>query len=328
MFTIHLAAELRETNIKVNFVHSAYAGRNIGGREGMAAFVFLREIFGFAAVAHLVDADAEEYIRNSRNSKKERPQMSSDTELPIVLVHGTMGKSEDWSSVVEKLSSSRLVIRPNYIERVAGRNSTNALAIKDLADEVVAAVRTEGKQRFDLVGCSLGAAVATCIAAEYPQMVRSLVLVSGFSNGSDPRMNLQFQLWLRLASTDKVAFTKLVLVSGLSPRFLSAFDEPTINGIIETFIASTDWRPIEQTIRVDLSLNVQEYGARIKTPTLLITGKHDQIVPPAYSENLVPDAKAIEVGSGHLIFLEKPVELASAILSFCQSQAGNFSSNQ
>jgi pimeloyl-ACP methyl ester carboxylesterase len=252
--------------------------------------------------------------------KEERRQMSNNTELPIVLVHGTMGKSEDWSRVVEKLSSSRSVIRPNYMERIAGRNSTNALAIRDLADEIVAAVRAEGKQRFDLVGGSLGAAVATCIAAEYPEMVRSLVLVSGFSKGSDPRMNLQFKLWIALASTDRVAFTKLLLVSGLSPGFLSAFDEPTINGIIENFIASTDWRPIEQTIRVDLSLDVREYAARIKTPTLLITAKHDQIVPPAYSENLVPDAKTIELDSGHLIFLEKPVDLASAILSFCNGK--------
>ena len=58
---------------------------------------------------------------------------------------------------------------------------------------------------------------------------------------------------------------------------------------------------------------------------LLITAKHDQIVPPAYSENLVPDAKTLELNSGHLIFLEKPVELASAILSFCQRQAGTVS---
>ena len=247
--------------------------------------------------------------------------MNNDKDLLIVLVHGTMGKSEDWSRVVEELSRSRSVIRPNYIEQVAGRNSANELAIKDLADEVVAAVRAEGKQRFDLVGGSLGAAVATCVAAEYPEMVRSLVLVSGFSHGSDPRLNLQFKLWLHLASIDKVAFTKLLLVSGLSPGFLSAFDEPTLNGIIENFIASTDWRPIEQTIRVDLSVDVREYAARIKAPALLITARHDQIVPPAYSENLVPDAKTIELDSGHLIFLQKPVELASAILLFCQWQA-------
>ena len=156
-------------------------------------------------------------------------------------------------------------------------------------------------------------------------MVRSLVLVSGFSHGSDPRMNLQFKLWLHLANTDKVAFTKLLLVSGLSPTFLSAFDESTLEGVVANFIASTDWRPVEQTIRVDLSVDVRKYAARIKTPTLLVTAKHDQIVPPAYSENLVPDAKTLELNSGHLIFLEKPVELASAILSFCQRQAGTVS---
>jgi 3-oxoadipate enol-lactonase len=191
-------------------------------------------------------------LKENYEIRERETSVSRDTELPIVLVHGTMGKSEDWSRVVDKLSSSRSVIRPDYIERVAGRDSTNALAVKDLADEVVAAVRAEGKQRFDLVGCSLGAAVATCVAAEYPEMVRSLALISGFSNGSDPRMNLQFKLWLRLARTDRVAFTKLMLVSGLSPGFLSAFDERTLNGIIESFIASTDWRPIEQIIRVDL----------------------------------------------------------------------------
>src|ERR1700719_2618619 len=126
-------------------------------------------------------------------SKQERRYLNDDKDLPIVLVHGTMGKSEDWSRVVEELSNSRSVIRPNYIERVAGRNSTNELAIKDLADEVVAAVRAEGKQRFDLAGGSLGAALATCIAAEYPEMVRPLVLVSGFSHGSDPWMKSAVQ---------------------------------------------------------------------------------------------------------------------------------------
>jgi hypothetical protein len=51
------------------------------------------------------------------------------------------------------------VIRPNHIERVAGRNSTSEPAIRDLGDEVVAAITAEGKQRFDLVGGSLGATV-------------------------------------------------------------------------------------------------------------------------------------------------------------------------
>jgi 3-oxoadipate enol-lactonase len=140
--------------------------------------------------------------------------------------------------------------------------------------------------RFDLVGYSLGAAVATFIAAEYSEMVRSLVLVSGFSYGGDPRMRLQFDLWLHLARTDRIALAKLLLVSGLSREFLSAFDENTIDGIVQSFVAMSDWPLIEQNIRVDLAVDVREQTKKIKAPTLSIAGKYDQIVPTFYTQEL------------------------------------------
>ena len=71
------------------------------------------------------------------------------------------------------------------------QKSTDELAIKDLADEVVAAVRAEGKHRFDLVGGSLGAAVATRVAAEYPEM------------GPFACTHIRFQPWKR--SADELA---------------------------------------------------------------------------------------------------------------------------
>jgi 3-oxoadipate enol-lactonase len=90
-------------------------------------------------------------------------------ELPVVLLHGTSGQSEDWSQVVEQLVSHRSVIRPNYAEPVAGTDSVNAPRVSDFADRVVAAAGAGGRHRFDLVGYSLGAAVATFIAAEYSE---------------------------------------------------------------------------------------------------------------------------------------------------------------
>ena len=248
---------------------------------------------------------------------KHRP--NNEEELPIVLLHGTSGQSEDWSQVVEQLTRHRPVIRLHYAAPIAGTDSANAPRVSNFADRVVAATGAGGRQRFDLVGSSLGAAVAIFIAAEYPEMVRSLVLVSGFSYGGDPRMRLQFDLWLHLARTDKIAFGKLLLVSGLSREFLSAFDQNTIDGIIQSFVAMSDWPLIEQNIRVDLAVDVREQAKNIKAPTLSITGKYDQIVPPFYTHelaDLIPTAKRTEIPSGHLSFLEQPVDLASAMLTF------------
>ena len=266
-----------------------------------------------------------EMKRNMTNTGLEKHRPNNEEELPVVLLHGTSGQSEDWSRVVEHLARHRSVIRPNYFERITGSGPANGLAISDFAARVVAAANADGRRRFDLVGYSLGAVVATFLAAEFPEMVRSLVLVSGFSYGGDPWMKLQFDLWLRLAHTDRVALTKLILLSGLSRAFLATFDESTLDGIIERFVASSDWPVIEQAIRVDLSADVREQARKISAATLLITAKFDQIVPDVYSEELtylIPRAKRFEIHSGHLSFLEKPFDLASALLRFYEKPTG------
>src|SRR5882762_11074524 len=253
----------------------------------------------------MTDSEAK---TNMTNTGLEKRRPNNEEEVPVVLLHGTSGQSEDWSQVVEQLTKYRPVIRLDYAEPVAGTDLVDAPRVSDFADRVVAAAGAGGRHRFDLVGFSLGAAVATFIAAEYAEMVRSLVLVSGFSYGGDPRMRLQFDLWLYLARTDKIALGKLLLVSGLSREFLSAFDESTLDGIIQSFVAMSDWRLIEQNIRVDLAVDVREQAKKIKAPTLSITGKYDQIVPPFYTQelaDLILTAQRAEILSGHLSFLEK-----------------------
>jgi pimeloyl-ACP methyl ester carboxylesterase len=82
---------------------------------------------------------------------------------------------------------------------------------------------------------------------------------------------------------------------------------------------TNDWPLIEQNIRVDLAVDVREQARKIKAPTLSIIGKYDQIVPPFYTQelaDLIPTEKRTEIPSGHLSFLEKPVDPASAMLTF------------
>jgi 3-oxoadipate enol-lactonase len=64
---------------------------------------------------------------------------------------------------------------------------------------------------------------------------------------------------------------------------------------------------------------VREQAEKIKAPTLSITGKYDQIVPPFYTQelaNLIPTVERAEIPAGHLSYLEKPIDLASMMLTF------------
>jgi hypothetical protein len=69
------------------------------------------------------------------------------------------------------------------------------------------------------------------------------------SNITVHAMSLQFKLWLRLVSTDKTAFSQLLLVSGLSPGYFSAFGAPTLDRIIEK-ARSTSSRTDYELIRI------------------------------------------------------------------------------
>jgi pimeloyl-ACP methyl ester carboxylesterase len=90
------------------------------------------------------------------NTGREKLRPNNEEELPVVLLHGTSGQSEDWSQVGEQLSSYRPVIRLNYAEPVASSDSVIAPRVSDFADRVVAAAEAGGNGRFDLVGYSLG----------------------------------------------------------------------------------------------------------------------------------------------------------------------------
>src|SRR5258705_13493578 len=111
------------------------------------------------------------------NTGPEKQRPNNEEHLPVVLLHGTSGQSEDWSQVVAQLTRHRPVIRLNYAEPVAGTDSANAPRVSDFADRVVAAAGAGGWHRFDLVGFSLGAAGFTIFSGGDLEMGCFLVVV-------------------------------------------------------------------------------------------------------------------------------------------------------
>ena len=240
----------------------------------------------------------------------------------LVLLHGTTGFSEDWSGVVGSLLENRVVIRPDYMNSKLTAGSAYTSTMAEAASRVLSAAAATSGSPFDLVGYSLGAGVAAFIAAEHPEVVRSLVLISGFAYGGDVWMKLQFNLWLDLLRTDRIALTRLLLLTGPSRDFVSNMDEDTMAAAIQAFAASSDWESIQHAIRLDLNVDLRDH--KIAAPTLLITAKHDRIVPEFYSQQLARLAVGVqraEIDSGHLSFLEQPAPLATTISSFVDSRS-------
>jgi pimeloyl-ACP methyl ester carboxylesterase len=241
----------------------------------------------------------------------------------MVLLHGTGGNAEtNWGSLVDQLAQVRTVVRPDYSGSGETTDDGRSLTVAMLAAQVVAAAQTAGKTPFDLVGFSLGGSVALYVAAEYPRLVRSVVSLSGFTSCADTRQTLQFELWRDLIRTDLKAMARLLLLTGLSPDFLAGMESSSVLQAIEDIVVTNNWEGMARQVELDLTIDVSEHARRIARPSLIIGCTHDQMVPPAHSRciaGLIPNARYLELDTGHLSMLERPDQLARSILEFVES---------
>jgi pimeloyl-ACP methyl ester carboxylesterase len=112
-----------------------------------------------------------------------------------VLVNGTAALDAHWGPVIAELSKHRAVISLDYSGSGDTTDDGSALTLQKLARQVREVARASGVDWFDLVGHSLGAAIAIQLAASSPDLVRtsiSVIVTSAlcqmltFSNSAEP----------------------------------------------------------------------------------------------------------------------------------------------
>jgi 3-oxoadipate enol-lactonase len=170
---------------------------------------------------------------------------------------------------------------------------------------------------FDLVGHSLGAAIAIQLAASSADLVRSLIVVAGFSRGAEPRLKLQFELWLDLLRTNRDAFLRLLLLSGLTPAFVSRVGTSTIEDMIKGYMPLANWEGLARQVELDLAVDVSGQARRVTCPTLVINCAHDQIVTqtPELAAS-IPGSMCQQISAGHLAYFEGADEFLSLATEF------------
>jgi 3-oxoadipate enol-lactonase len=238
----------------------------------------------------------------------------------LVLLHGTGGDGRThWDPVVAELRPGRTVVRPTFAGSAGTSDGWGVLTVDLLAAQALAAADDSGLTTFDLVGYSLGAAVAARVAARSPQRVNRLVLVAGFACSDDPRMRLEFGLWRDLIATDHEAAARLFMLTGFSAAYLSALGDEQIEAGVKAGVVGDDWAGMARQVALDAAIDVRADLAMVTAPTLSIGCTQDAMVGSAHARaivGMVPGAAYAEIDAGHLVVFEAPAELARLIDDF------------
>ena len=101
----------------------------------------------------------------------------------IVLLHGGMADNSTWYAQFSGLSPHRRVVAPERQAQGHTPDRPGPLTYEGMADQTVSLLGALGLGPVDLLGWSDGGMVGTLIAAEHPELVRTLTVTgSGFSS--------------------------------------------------------------------------------------------------------------------------------------------------
>ena len=220
-----------------------------------------------------------------------------------------------WMPVLEELAKTRTLIVPSLPGFPGGDRGHSVLdshldwmlAIREILEKA-------DLSGADLAGSSVGASLALEVAALWPHTVRRLAVIAPFGlfDEKDPPTDP----WAQRA--DQVpgllcADGEIYKAMKAAPEGANSIEWP-IEQVRAAEAAARIFWPLGNT-RIEKRLRL------VQAPTLLLWGEHDKIMPRSYArvfqEGIGSNASAAVIaGAGHLAELDKPVEVAKAILDF------------
>lgn len=252
---------------------------------------------------------------------------------PVVLLHASASSAAQWRELTARLSGRFTLIAPDQFGcgGTAAWAGRHPIGLRDHARLAAEVIRRQG-QRVHLVGHSFGGAIALRLAADHPQLVRSLTLIEPVS----------FQL-LRDRDADGGALYAEIrnLASAVFESTLSGHGHAGMQGFIDYWNGDGAWAQMPADMQGRLAMQIGGVSAnfsavfadtmrladcaKIMMPTLVIAG--DRSPGPARHvaalvARAVPHALRLTLaGGGHMLPLTHAGALAEAVAAHVESGA-------
>lgn len=218
----------------------------------------------------------------------------------VILLHGGMGHSGNWSHQLPALAGYRAVLIDS---RGHGRSTRDdrPYSYQLMAGDVVAVMDAAGIERAALVGWSDGACTALVLADQAPQRVDGVFF---FACNMDP------------TGTREIDESN-PLLGRCFGRHVA--DYAALSETPQGFKAMADAVHLMQSTQPN-------YGsddlARIRTPVTVVQAEHDEFIRPEHASYLaetLPNAERVELAQvSHFAPVQRPASFNAAVLDFLQ----------
>ncbi len=250
---------------------------------------------------------------------------TDDPRPPILLLHGSgpgVSAAANWRPVIPALSAARRVIAPDQLGfggTATGEHRTYGRAA--WTEHALALLDTLGIDAVDIVGNSMGGAIALSMAVARPDSVRRIVLMGSMGvamalpAGLDTVWGYRPSLEMMREIIGLFAHDRSLITDDLVRMRYEASLHPPVRDSWEAMFPPPRQRWVD-----DLALSGAELSG-ITQPVLLVHGSDDRVVPwrtsSAQLVDLMPDARLhVLTGCGHWTMIEKTADFLAVVEPF------------
>jgi pimeloyl-ACP methyl ester carboxylesterase len=244
---------------------------------------------------------------------------SGDTNL--LFLHGWGNAASFWKDLLTNhldLSGLRC-IAASYRGHGGSSPASEGYSADRFARDMFTVADAAGADELIVVGFSMAAKFAPAMAAAAPSRVRAQVLIAPVGPDRADIPDEVFEGWIE-AAQDPIEFRKV-----LQP-FVARPIEDRLMELYCANVAIATQAALKGTSDMCSRESLVDVVRTVRIPTLIVTGKSDPLMPPAYIREEVlayfPHARVVWLPCGHEIPYEMPAETAGLLEAFLAGLQG------
>jgi pimeloyl-ACP methyl ester carboxylesterase len=230
----------------------------------------------------------------------------------ILFIHGSGWNTHMWYSQRDYLKSSMEVVLVDLPGH--GESSGDGYdSVKECTDAVHEMIREHDLGRCYIAGHSLGGAIALSLSLAYPDILKGIILI-----GTGARLRVLPQI-LEGVIKDKENTVRNISELAFSKKTTSVLKD---QAIYETMKCKGE--VVYNDFCACNRFDVMDTVNSICVPVLIICGTDDALTSPKYSlylhEAINGSRLALIDDAGHMVMMEKPMEVNRAIEEFVKDE--------
>lgn len=211
----------------------------------------------------------------------------------LVFIHGLSDNLLYWEFLASNLKSDYQVIRMDLRGHGESKLGNDDITLNTYVDDLKKLLDELKISNANIIGFSLGGAIAIGFAIEYPDIVDSLVLMSGFYKVDDYSIGILNQFRNALANGFE-EFYDVILPMILCPEVIGA-NKDELKLLRDAASQTANTEAYIKAVDVCSGLDFEDELSQIDVSTLVLAGKYDDISLLETQKNLKSNIRNSEL---------------------------------